>query len=387
MAVASGSQHSMYYIPEVTIGTTPATPVFKTFRHTGTSLGLSKGTLESNELGGRTVKCFRHGNKSVGGGSDFELGYGDYDDFLEAALGGTWAAEVTSGAISAAAASGSFTRGTGSFITDGMAVYDIVTVTGYAAAGNNGRFLVTAITALILTVTPLEGQAMSVEAGSGDEVFIVSSNVRSGNTRRGFTIERYFEDITKRIRYEGCEVDEVSLSITAGDSGDIITGSVTLMGVDQDPLNTMVAGATYTAATSQCPFTSFEAGITEAGAAIGIVTSLDMSISNSLSTSFVLGSSVTGDKSIGKLRISGTMTVQFTDVTLMNKFINETSSSIYIELTAIDGSILRINLMSVKYNGGQPDVSGDGEISLSMPFVALLDTASNTEIVIERDPI
>lgn len=387
MTTATGAQHSMYYVAESTIGTTPTSPAFKTFRHTGTSMALTKGTIESAELGGRQVKCFRHGNKQIGGGADFELGYGDFDDFLEAALGGTWTTEVDTGAITANAAVGTFTRSTGSFITDGIAQYDIVTASGYVAAGDNGRFLVDSLTATVLTVTPLEGQTMSVEVGGGNEQFVVEANVRSGSTRRGFTLERYFADISQRIRYEGSEVDEVTLSVAAGDTGDIITGSVSFVGKDQDSVYTMLSGATYTAASSLCPFTSFEAGVVENGATLGIVTAIDLSFANGVTPSFVVGSQVTGDKPIGKFRVTGTMTVQFQNTTLLDKFVSETGSSIYLTLTDQDGNILRINLMNVKYNGGQIDTSGDGEIPLVMPFVALLDTASNTDVIVERNPV
>jgi hypothetical protein len=55
-------------------------------------------------------------------------------------------------------------------------------------------------------------------------------------------------------------------------------------------------------------------------------------------------------------------------------------------LEAEDGSVLSFNLPNVKYNGGQPDVSGDGAITLSMPFQALYDSTAASELVITRTP-
>lgn len=42
---------------------------------------------------------------------------------------------------------------------------------------------------------------------------------------------------------------------------------------------------------------------------------------------------------------------------------------------------------NIVYTGGQPDVSGEGPVTLSMPFQATLDPAiEGTNIVIQRIP-
>ena len=60
--MANGSRHSMRYVAEATYGTTPATPAFKPIRHTSTTLGLSKESLQSEEIrDDRQIADFRHG--------------------------------------------------------------------------------------------------------------------------------------------------------------------------------------------------------------------------------------------------------------------------------------------------------------------------------------
>jgi len=81
MTIATGSRHDMAYIAETTFGTTPATPAFTPIRHTGTTLGLSKDAIESEELReDRQIAHFRHGNKSVSGDINFELSYDSFND-------------------------------------------------------------------------------------------------------------------------------------------------------------------------------------------------------------------------------------------------------------------------------------------------------------------
>ena len=95
MTIANGAQHSLHYVAETTYGTTPSTPSFSPLPHTGTTLAITKDAVESEKLrGDRQVEDFRHGNKTVGGDITAELEYGAFDDFLEAALCGTWAADV-----------------------------------------------------------------------------------------------------------------------------------------------------------------------------------------------------------------------------------------------------------------------------------------------------
>ena len=95
MTIANGAQHSLHYVAETTYGTTPSTPSFKPLPHTGTTLAITKDAVESEKLrGDRQVEDFRHGNKTVGGDITAELEYGAFDDFLEAALCGTWTTDV-----------------------------------------------------------------------------------------------------------------------------------------------------------------------------------------------------------------------------------------------------------------------------------------------------
>jgi hypothetical protein len=81
------------------------------------------------------------------------------------------------------------------------------------------------------------------------------------------------------------------------------------------------------------------------------------------------------------------VTAFFENSTMLEKFINETESSIDFTLPDGAGNELKFILPRVKYNGGQPDVGGEGPITLAMPFQALLDDTYETNLVIERTPV
>ena len=95
MAQAQGSRHSISYVAESTFGTTPGTPSMIELRNTGTTFATRKDNFVSNEIrNDRQVVDLRHGVRRADGDINFELSYGAFDDFLEAALFGTWSTNV-----------------------------------------------------------------------------------------------------------------------------------------------------------------------------------------------------------------------------------------------------------------------------------------------------
>jgi hypothetical protein len=78
------------------------------------------------------------------------------------------------------------------------------------------------------------------------------------------------------------------------------------------------------------------------------------------------------------------MTTYFESKTLYEKFINETSSSIVLTLVDLAGNEYEFDMPNVKYNSGQPDVSGEGAVTVSMDFIALYDATDESQIVITR---
>ena len=302
MTIATGSRHNLSYVVESTFGTTPSSPGFTPIRHTGTTLGLSKDAVESEELReDRQVAHFRHGNKSVTGDINFELSYGGLDELLEATLCGSWATNV----------------------------------------------------------------------------------LKAGVTRRSYTVERHHTDIGKFLRSTGCQFNTMSLSVAPNS---MVTGSFGIIGAGFTSSASALGSATYSAETTTAPFDSFSGSITEGGSAIAIITALELNIDNGMEALYVVGSADTLLPSIGKSSVTGSVTAYFEDTTLMDKFVNETSSAIQFTLTDALGNDYIVSLPNVKYNSGNPEVSGAGAITLSLDFVALYNASDASQIKITRVP-
>lgn len=89
--MSSSARHRLSYIPEVTYGTTPATPAFINFSHISTSLSLTKdATTSKTQRQDRQVHHTRHGLRHVAGDVVGDFAPLTYDDFLAAAFCSTW---------------------------------------------------------------------------------------------------------------------------------------------------------------------------------------------------------------------------------------------------------------------------------------------------------
>lgn len=385
--MADGSRHSMAMVQESNYGVTPANPVLIPIRHTQTSLGLSKESIQSEELrADRQITDFRHGARQVGGEIQIELSYRSFDKILEAVLGGTWTPTKTTGSTSLSAAAGSFARAAGSFVTDGFENNDVIYASGFTNNGNNGRFRITNATPTSLTVTPLDGQTMATEAAAaGRQLDSAASQLKSGTVRRSFTIERLFADILSADkpyhRFTGVEFNSLQLAISANA---MVTGTLGVVGKDMVTDTVIIAGATYQAPTTTSPLDSFTGTLDENSVAIAVITEIQLNLENGLDPRFVVGSKTTARPSIGRSNCSGTITAYFENSLLLDKFINETESKIKLSMPDGAGNKITITLPRIKYNGGQPDVQGEGPITLSMPFQALLDSATGTNIIVEK---
>ena len=213
-----------------------------------------------------------------------------------------------------------------------------------------------------------------------------SDVLKAGVTRRSFTIERKFADLAtpEFHRYTGSEFNTFALSVSPNA---IVSATFGVIGKGLTLATTAIASSTYAAAADVQPFDSFTGSIQEGGSAIAVVTSIDFTLENGLEPLFAVGSKTTNRPSIGKSRLTGSMTTYFESKTLYEKFINETSSSIFLELVDLAGNAYEFNFANVKYNSGQPDVSGEGAVTISMDFIALYDGTDLSQIVITRVPV
>lgn len=95
-ATASSNLTRLRVIKETAFGTTPTTGASTDIRFTGESLNFSLQTETSKEIrADRQIADLIQTGAETSGDIQFEMSYGTFDDFIAAALGGAWVADVS----------------------------------------------------------------------------------------------------------------------------------------------------------------------------------------------------------------------------------------------------------------------------------------------------
>ena len=205
---------------------------------------------------------------------------------------------------------------------------------------------------------------------------------------KSFTIERPFTnmDVPQYGQYTGVMFDSFNLSIKPEQ---MVIGKFTMVGITGAYSSTsLLSTGSPTASQTSTPYDSFSGSIKEGGSVISVVTDLSIDIKNAITPAYVIGQNVAGALPAGRSAVSGSLTCMFTDVTMLNKFMNETTSSLeFILGPATFGaaeSAYKFLVPKIKYMSGQPDVSGEGLISLTMQWEAMFDSTTGTNLQITR---
>lgn len=204
--------------------------------------------------------------------------------------------------------------------------------------------------------------------------------LKTGTTRKSLTIEQGSPDISQYSVYTGLVVDKMALTVPVDG---VVTAQFSFIGKEMVVTGTPL-DATLTPATAGQPFVH-EGGVFSIGnqPANCTVTGIQMSVDNGYTANFSLGNTLACDLSFGMAKVTGSITVYFKDATLLNAFLNGTESS--LEFTLTDGTDTHTYLLPrIKYNGASKSISGSGSVILTIPFVALYDSVTGTNLRITR---
>lgn len=378
MATAAvGTAVGVSYVAETVFGTTPSNPTMKATRiKSGTKFELKRDTFQSKELTtARQVMGLTYGNRSGSSELPFEFSYGSFDDFLEACMGGTWTANVlkcgnvkrsfsfeqqfpdinlneqntgvvmtgfslnvkpnaiVEGSFSAlfkdqasvqyaddgvttmAFAATTITRSTGSFITDGFAVGDTVTVTGASVAGNNKNIVITGLTATVMTASAA-----------------------------GFTVDTAKTGVT--------------LAKTLG---------------------------TPTAANTNPVFDSFTGTVLVDGAAVAIVTGIDLKVDQTGQANNVLFDATAASITLQTIMATGNVVVRFINNNLKKKFLSGTAVDLSFTLGNGSSKSYKFDMSNVKFTSVNTD-TGENELTQTLAYQAIYDSTDASTLMVTRYP-
>jgi hypothetical protein len=370
MTINIGVYTTVAYKPETTFGTIPAASGAQLIRRRAAKLEFSKATFESPEIRpDMQVNDFRHGLRSAKGTLQQDLSPKSGADFFAAVMGRDFAAGASSAALSLTMATGALvngiqlytvTRSAGSYLTDGFKIGDVIrlSVGGLNAANINKNLQITSLTATIATVRVVNGSAMVAEgpisgctvAVPGKKTFIPST----AQTNKSFSIEAFASDIVQSEVYSGMKVAKAAVNCPSTGLSDV---TFEFAGQGMTP-----AASQYFTSPTAAPTFASEAGV---NGAICVndqpqitVTGINFTIERAMTGDAVVGSFVAPQINPGLFKVTGTMTVLYSDNVLRDLFVNEAETDVYLVLSCDNtaaADFVAFTMPRVKLNSAAKD--------------------------------
>lgn len=398
MALATGVAKQVRYKKESNWGVAAGATGGQLLRRVTSDLSLTKEAYQSGEI--RTdyqISDYRHGVRSVSGAINGELSPKTYSEFFAAALRKDFVTGATTGSIAtlAVGAGGlTFTDSGNGFITAGFVVGNVVSATGFTTANNNSHYcLVTAVAAGTLTVAPLDGVVLTLEAAGGTRTISVVGKItytpETAQTDNSFSIEHYHSDVAQSELFTGCKVNSVAVSLPP-------TGMSTI-GIDFMGKDLTTATSEYFTTPTATTNTGILASVNGLAYALGsrqtLLTGLTINVAGNMTAEPVVGSNTYPDIFEGRVVVTGELTAFFETGALRDAFLNETEVALMFVFTtsnAKNPDFISFTMPRVKFGSATKD---DGEKGLvqTITYQALFNSAgtgaSKTTLLIQDSSV
>lgn len=197
-----------------------------------------------------------------------------------------------------------------------------------------------------------------------------------------FTLEKGFDDIARYFQYPGSRINTLSFELRPEAN---IEGSIGIIAKNE------VAAATAldTTPTNQAyiPLDNFSGTFLQGSVALANLTELTLNLTNNVTGTSVLFSQFYGAVLAARLRISGTFSIFFTNVTQYNIYRNFTETDFVIRMQDLAGNFFEFQMSNVRYGGATPQIGGEGPVFFQGEFAAYTDATlgKQLQVVIKND--
>ncbi len=196
----------------------------------------------------------------------------------------------------------------------------------------------------------------------------------------GLTVE-VVKDI-ESIIYPGCCVDSMDFSVSENGA---LMSTVNLLGKTGTPGSATIPGILATTATEM--IVGVEAALTWNNVSV-VVPNFSFNVANGLGFQRGIGSrDVTGVRRTGKRVVSGTFTAEYDSDDLYDDFIAATRRSLVLTCTGptAQGAYpfkVTFTMPVTEIRGDDPEISGPGPITISVPFVSMISASYADELTV-----
>jgi hypothetical protein len=221
--------------------------------------------------------------------------------------------------------------------------------------------------------TPSGATNASLHAHTLGDIYGTSLTVQVGRPDSSGTVQPF--------SFLGCRADTLSFTSSVDE---VLQCELGLVGQDMTTAEAL-ATATYPTTGSAASYEQFywtQGVISLAGSAVAVVTDFEMEINNNLKSDryFLGGATMSEPILAGMTEITGTVTVEFLNLTAYERFVDNTQVALtakWTAATAIESSTfpyIEVNIPKVRFDGpANPQVGGPDVITHELPFKALFD--------------
>lgn len=383
--IPTGVQVDLAYKVESTNGVAAGVSGGTYLRRVTCDLDLDKDTYESDEIV-KTYQTsdFRHGMRKVGGTLNGRLAPGAYSALIAAGLRRDFTTGATITGTTIAAVSTGFTDSASGFLTAGFKVGEVISPSGFSGGGtgaNGDYFIVTNVLAGAIDVVQPNGAAAGIGADSaGESVTIAMVGKKTyipstGHTNQAFTMEKLYGTSTPISEvYLGCKVGTIAITLPSTGLAGINFG---LMGYNRQALGTSAYFTSVTPANTNGLAAAVNGAVLFNGAVVGVLTNLSINIDGGMSTGSVVGSNITPDVFVGRLKVTGQLEAYLTDPTFISAFDAETEVGVVGVFTLDNSAAPKFVsfIMSRVKLGGAKKSDGEGPVVVTSPFTAIYNSA------------
>lgn len=378
--MSSSNRVRWSYAAESTWGTAPGTS-YTELRRTGGTLKRPTTTVASNEVRSdrQRSNLYRTG-VSANGSLEAELSYGSYDDLLEGAFAEDFSTDdTTNGSLTVVASTGTVSM-TDAFTE--MVVGQWFRINGSVA--NDGYYRIASRTSDDEAVVE-DNSGLTDATGESDVDIDTDGMLRNGTTLKSFSLEQEFLDLTTQYyRFVGMVIDGFSLSIPRKG---LVTLSMNLLGKTGTRETTLDRSALTDANVNEAfNSTANILDIYEAGSVLSdSITELSVELRNNTRLLEAVGSLAPVDAELGTGDFSGSVSIYYADGSLVDKYLDFTSSSLSFRATDVDGNSYIFTFPAIKFSGSLPDAGGlDQDVVIPLPFTAYRDSTTGCSIQVDR---
>lgn len=198
------------------------------------------------------------------------------------------------------------------------------------------------------------------------------------NTQPSITIEHQFEDLATSIynQYLGCKIGGFGLDV--GGDGELVC-NIDVVGAEESPQSASFDGSATDA--DFLRLNNFQASIKEGGSTLAISTQFGLKISTGLDPKYLIGGNgYRGRINEGMVEVSGNVQVLFENDTLLNKAINNTTSSLEVTVGTADTGKLVVSVPELKFAPKSPPIDGPQGLMVSLDYQGFYtDSAANPD--------